>query len=137
MTQSNDSAETESCNKNEKAEREAEELQDLLAKLKPMADAPLGPVLDILDCRPRSPMYVQWRVAFNALRARGFTVKSVVLLSGVTDRPLLRACNPYPRPEVVQAFQTLLGGIPAERIFPCLKNSHEFQEAHAKDYLAQ
>ncbi len=108
---------------------------DALAKLKAMDGVSLDPVYAILTCRPQTPMFVQWRVAFDAIRLRGFVLRDVLAITGKANPRILRLCDPFPQDDVVSAFSMLLGGIPAERIFPCLRNDAEFQAHHAKDYV--
>lgn len=110
---------------------------DILAKLKSLEGASLAPVYEILTCRPGTPMSVQWRTAFTAIRARGFGSDDIITLAGIRGGVHGRRCNPYPMPEVIAAFKYLLVGIPAERIFPCLKNDREFQLNHAKEYIGR
>lgn len=118
-----------------RAEKDVEAKVGILAKIKSMENTPLAAVYEHLNCRPSSPMSFQWRAAYAAIRSRGFVGEDVRIMAGLTRKQHLRLCSPYPRREVVRAFNFLLGGVPDERIFPCLKNSNAVQLVVAKGYL--
>lgn len=120
-----------------RAEKDAEAKVAILAKLKSMENTPMAAVYEHLKCRPATPMHIQWRAAYDAVRSRGFRGEAVRIMAGINNMDQLRACSPYPRPEVVRAFNILLGGIPAASIFPCLRNSYAVQLLVAKDYLTE